>query len=463
MMSENEPHARSDQPDGEVGRLMSLADRVLAAGAPGDQIEIVLARSSGISVRVHGGEVEALTASDHSGAGIRVIRDGRLGFAHCGTLDLDVLLDTLEAASDNCNFGEPDPHNALVEPDGVPVVRQQSWSSAVDEFDTDQRIATALELERLATGTDPRVRTARSTSYADGSGASVIASTLGIRAGERFSSCSVSTQPMANADGETQIGASFDAAREPGQLDLELVAAEAVERAVRLLGSQKPPSARLTVLLEPRLALQLMGIVAGMLNGEAVVKGRSPFADRRGEVIASPLLSLRDDPTCSESLGAEEVDGEGLATRPNQLVDSGVLVDFLRDGYVGRRTGEGSTASAVRSTRSLPGPGAQVLVMTPGTRSFDDLVASIELGLWVNSLTGLHSGVNPVSGDFSVGADGVMIRGGALAEPVRELTLASTLQRLLLDVSEVGGDGIWLPSGHYGASLVIDDVAVSGA
>jgi PmbA protein len=101
--------------------------------------------------------------------------------------------------------------------------------------------------------------------------------------------------------------------------------------------------------------------------------------------------------------------------------------------------------------------------MRPGDRSLDDLVASTDLGLFVNSFTGLHSGVNAVSGDFSVGADGLMIRGGSIAEPVRELTLASTVQRLLLDIAEVGADLEWLPSGHGAASLVIPDVAVSGA
>ena len=101
--------------------------------------------------------------------------------------------------------------------------------------------------------------------------------------------------------------------------------------------------------------------------------------------------------------------------------------------------------------------------MQPGARGFDDLVSSIDLGLYVNGFSGLHSGVNSVSGDFSVGADGLMIRGGSLAEPVREITLASTIQRLLLDVVEVGGDLEWLSSGDAAASLVIGDVSMSGS
>ncbi len=104
-----------------------------------------------------------------------------------------------------------------------------------------------------------------------------------------------------------------------------------------------------------------------------------------------------------------------------------------------------------------------MLVVEPGELSREDLFAGVGDGLFVNSFAGLHSGVNPVSGDFSVGADGLMIRDGALAEPVREITIASTLQRLLLDVVAVGGDAEWLPSGDYMPTLVIGDVAMSGA
>jgi len=232
---------------------------------------------------------------------------------------------------------------------------------------------------------------------------------------------------------------------------------------VRLLGATKPPSSQRTILLEPRLAITLVSLVAGMLSGDAVTKGRSPFADRVGESVASPLLTFVDDPTRSESIAADEYDGEGLACRRNDLIVDGVLQGFLHDSYTGRRSGEASTASAVRGVRSLPGVGAQLLVMTPGERSFEELVAGIDRGLYVTSFAGLHSGVNPVSGDFSVGADGLLIDGGQLGAPLREVTIASTLQRLLLDVAEVGGDFEWTPGGSGACSLVIDDVAVSGS
>jgi len=442
--------------------LLALGRVVLDGARGGEAVEIVLGRSTSTTVKVFGGEVESFTSASTDGAGIRVVRDGRQGFAHCGSLDPVVLAETLVEARDNATFGEPDEFNGLVSPDGVAVVAQDSWSDAVPGASDEERITLALDLERRTLSLDPRVTSARTTAYGDSWGESAVLSTAGIEVHERAASCSASTQPMASDDGETQIGWGVDASRDPAVLDLDRVAAEAVERAVRLLGATKPPSGRMTILLEPRLAVTLVSLVAGMLSGDAVLKGRSPFADRLGERIASPLVTLVDDPTRSESIGAEEHDGEGLACRRNDLIVDGVLSGFLHDGYTGRRSGVGSTGSAVRGVRSLPGVGAQLLVMSPGERGFDELVASIDHGLYVASFAGLHSGVNPVSGDFSVGADGLLITDGSLGAPVREMTIASTLQRLLLDVSEVGGDFEWLPGGSGGCSLVIDDVTVSG-
>jgi PmbA protein len=442
---------------------MATARSVVDRAKPGEQIDVMVSRGSSTSVKVFDGEVEAFTSARTAGVGVRVIVEGRVGFAHAGSIEPDVVADVLAEARDNVPFSEPDEWAGLAEPDGVEPVVHDHWNPAILELSADERIARALEIERLTRSLDPRVTGVRTAAWGDGSGEVAYASTNGIERTDRGTSCSVGVQPLATDGDETQIGYAGDASRDPEALDLDRVARDAVDRATRLLGATKPASARLTILLEPRLAASLLGIVSGMLDGEAVLKGRSPFAQRRGEQVTSPLITLVDDPTRTESLGADSWDGEGLACRPNPLVVDGVLDRFLHNSYTGRRSGVPSTGSAIRGARSTPGVGARVLVLTPGTRSFDELVASIDLGLFVGSFAGLHSGVNPVSGDFSVGADGLMIRGGALAEPVREVTIASTLQRLLLDVVEVGGDAEWLPGGDFLASLVIGDVAMSGA
>lgn len=446
----------------EPDELLDLARGLRDRAQAGEQVEVVLAQGSGTTVKVFGGEVESLTVAGASGAGIRIVRDGRQGFAHCGSLDADVLDDTLAEARDNAGFAEPDEWNGLAEPDGVEPVPVDRWSEAVLALPTETKVAFALELERRVTSADPRVTSARTTGYGDGWSVQAIASTTGIEVADRGASCSASTQPLARAGDETQIGWGFDAGRDPELLDRERVVAEAVERATRMLGATKPASSRRTILLDPRMTATLLGVVSGMLCGDQVVKGRSPFADRLGEQVASPLLTLGDDPTRTESLAADSHDGEGLACRPNPLIVGGTLDRFLHDSYSGRRSGSASTGSAVRGTRSTPGVGAQLLVVEPGGRSFEELVASIGHGLWVTTFSGLHSGVNPTSGDFSVGAEGILIEDGTLSGPVREVTVASTIQRLLLDVREVGGDLEWLPGGDGSCSLVIDDVSVAG-
>ena len=189
---------------------------------------------------------------------------------------------------------------------------------------------------------------------------------------------------------------------------------------------------------------------------------RSLFADRLGEPVASTRLSLTDDPTDAAAFGAGPFDGEGLATRRNELIGAGVLQRFLHNSYTARRVGTASTGSAVRGYASVPGVGAMALAVAPGDCGAAELVAGIEDGVLVQEVSGLHSGVNLVSGDFSTGAEGLRIRNGELAEPIREFTVASTLQRMLLDVVAVGSDLTRLPMTAAGVTLVVADVTVSG-
>ncbi|MDP1818424.1 MAG: metallopeptidase TldD-related protein, partial [Acidimicrobiales bacterium] len=299
--------------------------------------------------------------------------------------------------------------------------------------------------------------------FSDSLGEGAVATSTGIRAWGRAGTSYLMVQALARQGDETQIAGGLSVGREVTDLSIDEAADDAVLRATRLLGSTKPSTQRLTLVLEPRMTATILGLVGGMLNGEAVLKGRSPFADRVGEAIASELLTFVDDPTDPRSLGAEEHDGEGLACRRNELVVDGVLQGFLHNTYTGRRSGTASTGSAERGVSSTPGVGAKALAVAPGAGTHEELLGAVDLGVFVTSMAGLHSGVNPVSGDFSVGVEGLMVRDGALAEPIREATIASTVQRLLLDISAVGVDLEWLPDGTGGVTLVIPDVALSGA
>lgn len=444
-----------------MSELVSIADRIVAAAAAGEQVEAFVARGGETEIRVYEGQIEHYVAAQSEGIGVRVIRDGRTGFAYAGALtDAD---EVLAEARSNVEFSTVDEWAGLAVDDGVETARLELWNDALAETAADDKIALALELERLSAGFDDRVRV-DDANYVDMYGESAVATTTGIRRSGRENGCYVSVSTLANQDGETQTGFGFSVGRSLDDLDAERAARDASDRATRLLGAIKPSSGRLTVVFDPLVTAQFLAILASTLNGEAVVKGRSLFRDRLGAEIASPTFSLIDDPTDPRAYSASEVDGEGLATRRNELIRDGVLQQFVHSSYSARRAGTASTANAVRGGfASTPGVGALALQPVPGMRPQAEIIAGIDHGLLVQSVSGIHSGVNAISGDFSTGAAGLMIRDGEVAEPVREFTIASTLQKMLADVVEVGADLEWLPMRAAGVTLVIDDVTLSGA
>ena len=443
--------------------LLGIAESLIDDAVAGEQIEVFASRGTETEIRVYQGEIEHFVSAQSEGVGIRVIRDGRTGFAYAGTLDADSLAEVLAEARDNTSFGTVDEWAGLAVDDGVPISAQQLWSEGLAEYPTDRKIALAIELERATLAGDSRLRI-DDANYVDSDLETAVVSTSGIRRSGRQNGCYVSVSTLADGDGETQTGFGFSVGRSPDDLDLERAAAEAADRATRLLGATKPPSGRVTVVLDPFVTAQVLGVISATLNGEAVVKGRSLFRDRLGEQVAADCVTLVDDATDPRAFTAAEVDGEGLAARPTTLIDAGRLESFVHSSYSARRAGTQSTANAVRGGfASTPGVGALALQLRPGTRTQAELIAGIDHGLLVQSVTGIHSGVNPISGDFSTGAAGLMISGGALGAPVREFTIASTLQRMLFDIIEVGGDLEWLPMRAAGLSLVIGEITMSGA
>ena len=467
----------------DLSPLSELARNIVNQAKGNEQIEAFASEGRSTTVKAYDGEIESLRSGTTAGVGIRVVVDGRQGFASAGSLDEEVVAETLAAARENLTFGEIDPHQAIAEPDGVATPGLDLSDPAVLAVSQDQKIANALELERRCRGADPRITGVRVAAWSDSWGASALVSTAGIDVFEQGGSCSMGCQPLAASGDETQIGYGGDAARNPDQLDMDTIISDAVADAVGQLGATKPSSQRLTVVLDPDVTAAFLSIVAGSLTGDLVLKGRSPFADRVGEQIAAPILTLNDDPTDVSTLGATNFDGEGLAARKNVLIDAGVLQGFLHNCYTARRMDTASTGSAVGAGGGSPGVGLHAMAMfradkglragngsqagngvaTTGDDSAKQLLGAVPNGVLVRGVNGLHSGVNPVSGDFSVGAHGNHIINGELGEPFREATIAGTLQRMLLDIAAISDQPKRLPGGVNMYALAIGDVALSGS
>jgi PmbA protein len=451
-----------------VSELLEIADRIVERTASGERLEAYVARGVETDVRVYEGEIETLSTATSAGVGVRALLDGpdgsRVGFAWAGSLEDEAIERALRSARENATFATPDPMVTFATPDGVVPAAVSVSDPSFAAFSIDDKISLALETERLARSSDARIRQVDSADYGDTSVEFAIASSMGVRAAADRTAAYLSVAAIAGDADETQTGSGLSVGRGPGSLDPASASNQAVERSARMLGATKIASTKTVVVFDPRVTSTLLGVIAGALSGEAVVKGRSFFEGRLGEQVAVPSFTFVDDPTNPRAFGAARFDGEGLACRPNTLIDGGVLRGFVYDTVAANRAGTSSTGSAVRGGfAGTPGAGCRAVVLMPGTKTPDEVVASVGTGVYVQSITGVHSGVSPVSGDFSVGAEGLVIRDGQFCEPFREVTVASTLQRMLQSIVEVGADLTWLPGVAAGQTLAIADFQLSGS
>lgn len=450
--------ARLDDPE----ELMTRADAVVAAARPGEQIEVSLGASLDTEVRAYDGGIESLSSARSEGALVRVIVGGRSGVATATLTGPEALAELLAEARTNAADASVDPTAAVASPDGVAPPNLELYDARIESLSVDDKADFALALEAAVMGGDSRMCGVEGADYGDSVVVSAIVNSAGIRAAQRESGAGLSVYAMASDGAETQTGFGFAVGRTGQELSVEQTAADAVDRSVRLLGAIKPPSGKINVVLDPWVTAQFLGIIAEMLSGEEVRKGRTPFADRLGNTVASPLVTLLDDPTDARAPGASLTDDEGLACRRVSLIEGGTLSSFLNNSVTGAVLGGGSTGSAVRSGSSLS-VGPRAVRMLPGTSTRSEVLVAVGDGLLVTEVSGLHSGVNPTSGDFSCGVEGLLIRNGELAEPIREAIVASTLQRMLTDVMAVGDDETWLPIDASGLSLAIESLSLAGA
>jgi PmbA protein len=220
------------------------------------------------------------------------------------------------------------------------------------------------------------------------------------------------------------------------------------------------------VVLDPTVAASFAGLIGGGLGAGAVQRGRSPFAGRLGQGIASEAFVLHDDGRDPQGAASAPFDAEGVPRRRSPLIDGGELRAYLYDTYTANREGVSSTGNAARGGyRSLPSVSASNLIVAAGELSGEQLLAEAGEGIFVTDVAGLHSGVNPVTGVFSVGASGQAIRGGELAEPVREFTIAGELVSMLEGVAATGSEARWVPFGGSVSTppLLIGEMSISGS
>jgi PmbA protein len=446
---------------------LAVARAALDAAAPlGVALEAYVEFGRRLTVKAYAGDVESVSSSEPRGLGVRALVWQRNGYAYSADLSPTGIADVVRQAVENARASDPDRFFGLVDPPARYPALKGLWRPGLAATSLTDKIALVLAAERVALAA-PEIETVEEVTYAEDAQQVAVASTTGIEAETEETSCYLFLSAHARRGDEVETGLGFCVGREPAELDAEAAGREAAVKAAALLGAEPCPSGSRTVVFDRSVAAALLGTIGQVLSAEAVQKGRSVFAGKLGQQVGSARVTLVDDGLVVEGLGTSPFDGEGVPQQLTPLIEAGVLKAYLHNSYTARKQGGGavSTGSARRgSYRSAPGAGTSNLVLSAGDGSLEDLFRRVGDGLYVETASGLHSGINPASGEMSVGVTGHLISGGGLSQPVRETTIASDFLSFLGDISEVAADSRWIPL--YGSvrtpSFAVSGIAVSG-
>jgi PmbA protein len=437
-------------------------EAALAAGA--SDSDAWAEESTSRRVRVYDGEVESLSDAGGRGIGVRAFAGARAGYAYGTDLSEDGIAEIAVAAREAAEVADEDEYAGLPDDTGSADVNGLA-SAEFGDWSTERVVELALEVDRAARAPQGVTQVENSV-YSDSQGSVALANSRGFAASYSATQAWAYSSAFAGEGVDLMTGLGVGMGRDPGRLDAEAIGTEAAERALALVGARQPDSRRCPVVLDAFVAASFMGFIGSMLSADAVQRGRSLFAGREGDEVADPALLLADDGTDPDGPASAPFDGEGTPTGRTGLIEGGRLLGFLYDSRTARKDGRTTTGNASRgSYRAPPSVGTTNLVIEPGHRDLAGLVAQAGDGLYVTEVAGLHSGVNPVSGTFSVGASGRLIEGGELGTPVREVTIASDLVSMLKAVRFVGSEARWVPFGGSvkAPPLLVSEMAVSGS
>ncbi len=409
-------------PANSLDLLADLIARARAAGA--DAADAVLVSGTSLSVQRRLGKTEHVERSEGQDLGLRVFLGRRAAIVSSSTVAPSSFKELAERAVAMARVVPEDPYAGLADTAAPPEPLALDLEDA-SEPATEALVARAATAEDAALAV-PGITNSEGAEAGFGRTEAFLVTSAGFAGSLLRTSHSVSASAIAGAGTGMQRDYDYHSTIHLADLDdPAAIGRSAAERAIARLNPARPNTAKLPVIYDPRVAGGLLGHLAGAINGASVARGTSFLKDKLGQRIFAAGIVIRDDPRRVRGPRSRPFDGEGTPTAARALIDDGVLTTWLLDSRSARQLGLRSTGHAVRGTGGPPSPSPTNLYLLAGSLTPAELMADIKLGLYVTELIGM--GVNGVTGDYSRGAAGFMIRDGAIAEPVAEITIAGNL------------------------------------
>jgi len=417
-------------------QMLHLAQRAGADGA-----EVIVRDGSELEVKVRLGEPELVKEAGSRALGLRVLKDHRAAVTYTSDFQPDAMARFARETVALAALAEPDATADLPARDEMAreVPELDLWDDGVLAIDVREAIRRAQRGEAAALGFDKRVTNSEGAIFGRVMGAAAFATSAGFAGSYRGTNVSFVVEPVCDdAEGKKRNGYQWTSSRfAAGLLDEEQVGLDAARRTVVKLGSRKIATCEVPVVFAPDAGRGLLGQLAGVISGGAVWRKSTYLAQREGTAVASPLVTVVDDPLLKRAPGSRPFDGEGLPTRTTTVISEGVLKTFLCDVFSARKLGRRSTGSAARGVGGGPHVSTSNFILRPGRTAPGDL-EKIDRGLYVTDLMGF--GFNGVTGDYSQGASGFWIDKGERAYPVSEITISAGFDDLWKGIDALGSD-----------------------
>lgn len=438
-------------------RCHALIERAVRAGADAGDAVYLADSSEAVSVRL--GALEDVERSESEHIGLRVFVGG--ASASIGSTDLgDAALDELASRAVAMARAAPADQYAGLAPEDLLLRSAPLDLDLVDPAEPDP-----LALRRIAEEAEDAARAVTGVTNSEGGSASAgrgvvaLATSHGFGAAYAATSHGRSASVLAGTGGAMQRDYAWRSARHATDLLSPAdIGHEAGMRAVARVDPGRVKSGTYSVVFDPRVGGSLIGHLLGAISGAAIARRASFLLDKDGAQIFDSAITITDDPLRLRGPRSRPFDGEGLPTAPRALVDQGRLTGWLMDSAAARQLGAAPTGHASRGSSGAPHVAAGNLVLQPGTLSRDALMSDIADGIYVTELIGM--GVNGVTGDYSRGASGFRISGGAIAGPIAEFTVAGNLIDMFARL--VAADDLEIYRGIDVPTLRIDGLSVAG-
>jgi PmbA protein len=436
--------------------LADLIARARAAGA--DAADAVLISGTSLSVQRRLGATEHVERSEGRDLGLRVFLGQRAAMVSSSTMDPASFKELAEHAVAMARVVPEDPYAGLADTAAPPE------AIALDMVDpteptAEQLVARAAAAEEAALAV-PGITNSEGAEAGFGRSEAFLITSAGFAGRSARTSHSVSASALAGSGTAMQRDYDYHSTIHLADLDDPVaIGRSAGERAIARLNPTRPATARLPVVYDPRVAGGLVGHLAGSINGASVARGTSFLKDRMGQRVFAAGIVVHDDPRRVRGARSRVFDGEGTPTAARRLIDDGVLTSWLLDSRSARQLGLRSLGHAARGTGGPPSPSPSNLYLAAGTATPAELMADIKLGVYVTELIGM--GVNGITGDYSRGAAGFMIRDGALAEPVAEITIAGNLLEMFAHLTPA--NDLRFRRGTDAPTVRVDGMTMAGA